>query len=915
MNAQGSDSRRPRLRRLRILAVVAFTAWWLGLPLSAADSNVKLLANQSEVDRLGPDVSSETATFVVDQATRIRVEIISNLDNLTTSVVGPGGQVLTPGTIGSYGGEYATFGGEPADSFLIIPTSQPGHHHVYSFPSLGVGSYTVRFSVGAPLADSVPVITELLTDSPVAASLIATEAAFPVGFPVVLAAAVFEGASPVSGASVSVAVKPPTGSEFLLSLLDNGAGADGMAGDGIYSRSFTAVEIGSHNAVAQITGTNSLGTPFVREAGVQFSVVPARATLTGTLSDLGVDDNANTLYDRVVVSAEVVVTVAGTFGLHVTLRTAGDATLRGQGTAALLAGTQTISASIAAQVFLAAGEDGPYTIEEVELVYHGATGVEPSDWITEGTQQTRPYLLSQFERPKIELTGVNSEQTVDAEPDGDFDQLVIRAGIRVDTPGAYQYTVRLEDPCGEQIEFISGQQTFPSGANPEVLVMSFNGTTIGTHGVGGPYAVRDLLVYGPGGSLSASVVADTQTYTAGQFDGYTGPPDCDGDGTADLCQILAGQGTDCNSNFHPDECDVAAGSSTDCNGDLVPDECQADCNANSVPDSCELVGVSYAVDDGTGEQFIGAGGGDMIWLNRFNVTTSGGTINALSVAWGSFIPDGTPTSVLLYDDPNNDGDPVDAVLVASAVVGSRNPGASTLTTVSIPPTFVGNLGDSFFVGAHITYPAEGYPGMQDTSSGSRQRSWIAVTGAGGINVNNLAATPPFLIDDAGYPGNWLLRARAVGSPLDCNANTVPDECDIASGSSRDWNGNGTPDECELAMPSGAVPDGGAVPGTPLTLGKGPGNDLVLSWGNSCLAGDADYAVYEGAMGAFTSHVPIRCDTAGATTVTVTPGAGSRYYLVVPRNINREGSYGTASSGAQRPPSLSACLPQMPGSCP
>ena len=31
---------------------------------------------------------------------------------------------------------------------------------------------------------------------------------------------------------------------------------------------------------------------------------------------------------------------------------------------------------------------------------------------------------------------------------------------------------------------------------------------------------------------------------------------------------------------------------------------------------------------------------------------------------------------------------------------------------------------------------------------------------------------------------------------DCNANGVPDECDIADGTSPDFNGNGIPDECE-----------------------------------------------------------------------------------------------------------------------
>ena len=42
--------------------------------------------------------------------------------------------------------------------------------------------------------------------------------------------------------------------------------------------------------------------------------------------------------------------------------------------------------------------------------------------------------------------------------------------------------------------------------------------------------------------------------------------------------------------------------------------------------------------------------------------------------------------------------------------------------------------------------------------------------------------------------------------------------------------------------------------------------------------------------------------------------GDTYYLVVPHNGSREGSYGTDSSGRERPPAIEACLPQAVGGC-
>jgi len=68
-------------------------------------------------------------------------------------------------------------------------------------------------------------------------------------------------------------------------------------------------------------------------------------------------------------------------------------------------------------------------------------------------------------------------------------------------------------------------------------------------------------------------------------------------------------------------------------------------------------------------------------------------------------------------------------------------------------------------------------------------------------------------------------------------------------------------------------------------------------------------VYEGALGTFTSHVPRLCTTNGATTATVQPSQGNAYYLVVPRNSIKEGSYGQASDGSERPPGVSSCLPR------
>ena len=114
---------------------------------------------------------------------------------------------------------------------------------------------------------------------------------------------------------------------------------------------------------------------------------------------------------------------------------------------------------------------------------------------------------------------------------------------------------------------------------------------------------------------------------------------------------------------------------------------------------------------------------------------------------------------------------------------------------------------------------------------------------------------------------------------------------------------------------GGVPDGGSLPGIPLTVTPAVAGDITLAWGSACSSGASDYEIYEGTLGAYYSHAAEFCSTGGLTTKTFTPTSGNRYYLVVSRNALREGSYGSASSGVPRPQGSGACLVREPAACP
>ena len=123
-------------------------------------------------------------------------------------------------------------------------------------------------------------------------------------------------------------------------------------------------------------------------------------------------------------------------------------------------------------------------------------------------------------------------------------------------------------------------------------------------------------------------------------------------------------------------------------------------------------------------------------------------------------------------------------------------------------------------------------------------------------------------------------------------------------------GDNADPQWETLTGPGTVPDGALVPGAPLGVGKNPTDptNLDLSWGTSCSMAVNDYAVYEGSLDSFDSHTAYTCTTGGAINLTITPGDGDRYYLVVPLNDDTEGSYGAGVGGAERLRSTGVCRP-------
>src|SRR6476659_4235129 len=172
---------------------------------------------------------------------------------------------------------------------------------------------------------------------------------------------------------------------------------------------------------------------------------------------------------------------------------------------------------------------------------------------------------------------------------------------------------------------------------------------------------------------------------------------------------------------------------------------------------------TYMIDDGTAEDSIGlTSGGTFVACNSFPVTGGNNVITSISIAWGTpAFPDptlnGLPYTAVLWSDPNGDGSPTDAVVLAMAPGVISQQGTDTFITTAIPPTMVTTA--NFFVGFLVTHTAGQFPAAFDESAPIPNRSFIALTS----NINDLSGAAP--IESFGLVGNWLIRADGnTGGP-------------------------------------------------------------------------------------------------------------------------------------------------------
>ena len=154
----------------------------------------------------------------------------------------------------------------------------------------------------------------------------------------------------------------------------------------------------------------------------------------------------------------------------------------------------------------------------------------------------------------------------------------------------------------------------------------------------------------------------------------------------------------------------------------------------------------YCYDDGSADVDIAlAAGGELVWIHVFDTLEGLETITHVNSAIGlpgTSVPNtsqlGQPLRVYVWDDPDNDGNPEDAVLLAEAVGTITHVDDDVFNRVALDPPVT--VSGKFIIGASVVHPPGEYPGPRDATPGSWGRAWVTGVEGGPFDPHFIAVS-------------------------------------------------------------------------------------------------------------------------------------------------------------------------------
>ena len=228
---------------------------------------------------------------------------------------------------------------------------------------------------------------------------------------------------------------------------------------------------------------------------VQLSPVSAQgqaASLTGTISDQGVDADSDGIYDSLKIGVQVNVTAAGTFKIDVSGLYDSKSSIinvSNQTSTYLDAGVQIVYISLTGTTIYTS-KLNPTTISTIKLYNESGSQLDSLS----GVSLSNDYYYFNFGINPARLTGTITDEGADTDDDGAFDFL--RLGVEVNVTIAGTYTVDaggVYDPSYNSVSVLTKNSTYLT-VGTHVVYLALNGTEIYAAAVN-PTTIAGIYIY------------------------------------------------------------------------------------------------------------------------------------------------------------------------------------------------------------------------------------------------------------------------------------------------------------------------------------------------------------------------------------------------------------------------------------
>ncbi len=321
-----------------------------------------------------------------------------------------------------------------------------------------------------------------------------------------VAVSLLDGSTPVQGAVVGLTL--PTGKITLV---------ESATTKGNYEAPITVATAGTHSGELSVTSGGKTS-----YAGIVLNILPAGTALGMALTDQGISNSANGLYDLLDIDVPVTVDKTQHYRLNGTLRTSSGKVITTEAEADLNAGTNSIHLQFDGNAIYNTGDNGPYTIENIKLfTFPDGLSSELID-VLDPNYQTSSYSIDLFQHKavSIDATQVVTSTTSDTDQDGKLDHLQVAIPVfsTEAVPSFYNWSASLYDSNGFLLSLASNSGTISPGTS--TITLDFDVSTIGPNAIDGPFLLGGFLLYGQE-SLSQNAVAQITTPSIDQFVGFT----------------------------------------------------------------------------------------------------------------------------------------------------------------------------------------------------------------------------------------------------------------------------------------------------------------------------------------------------------------------------------------------------------